>query len=303
MSGPAGEKPGTKILDYISLGFILVPPAVGVDMYLKDGRLEWARLIIATVVCWFLGAILVLASHRWQSWREADGRILPFLVAAENKFWVKGLIVASSVGGALALSSFLARPPLAMHDPPTAEEIAETAAPIRLELEAEKRKSAKLQSDLDSATKERDAALPVMPSVPSIPLAPAQTIPSPAGSNFVLDNTQDEKIVLTLVPEYLFQVANEQSNYDSRSAVILPYLGKWLNIRTKMVELKEDADNGDLVITGYADNDMRTGTLIMTFDKKFESRLLQLRKGDEFSAQCQITSIDPLLMFLKKCAP
>lgn len=127
MAGSIGEKPGTKILDYIALGLLLAPPAVGVEVYLRDGTLGGWRLAILTAVCWIAGGFVVLASHYWQAWRSADGRILPILVAIENKFWGKGVIIAAAMGGALALSSFFAPPPIVVHDAPSPEVLSKPA--------------------------------------------------------------------------------------------------------------------------------------------------------------------------------
>jgi hypothetical protein len=103
----AGERPGTKMLDYIALGLLLAPPAVVFEMYVKGESIDWWRTAIATPVCWVAGGISVLASHGWQSWRSKNTRVLPFLIATESSFWGKAVIVAASIGLALALSSFL----------------------------------------------------------------------------------------------------------------------------------------------------------------------------------------------------
>ena len=128
------RKAGDENSDYIALGLLLAPPAVVVEMYLKDGTIGGWKLFIATAACWLSGGLVVLASHYWQSWRSADGRILPILIAAENKFWVRGLVVAASIGGALALSSFL-------------------SPPNRGELDASQKQIAALQAQLADAQK------------------------------------------------------------------------------------------------------------------------------------------------------
>jgi hypothetical protein len=152
--GDAKERPGTKTLDYIALGLLLAPPAVVLDMYLKDHPINWGKVAIAAPVCWVAGGLAVLASHRWQSWRLADRKALSHLVAAENRFWIKGLIVAAAMGFALTLSSILSDrvssiPPSVIHDPPTAQDIAKAAAPIRAERD-------KAISDLAAVTEERN---------------------------------------------------------------------------------------------------------------------------------------------------
>jgi hypothetical protein len=102
---------GTKTLDYIALGLLLAPPAVVVEMAIKGDNIDWRKTVIATAVCWILGGVFVWASHRWKSWRSAIPKAMPYLAAAENKFWVKGAIVAAAMGGALALSSILSNGP------------------------------------------------------------------------------------------------------------------------------------------------------------------------------------------------
>ena len=93
------ERPGTKTLDYIALGLLLAPPAVVFEMFIKGKSINWQRTAIATVASWVSGGFVVLASHGWQSWRSADWRFGPYLVAAENKILrVKALIIAASMG-------------------------------------------------------------------------------------------------------------------------------------------------------------------------------------------------------------
>jgi hypothetical protein len=106
-----GERPGTKTLDYIALGLLLAPPAVVVEMYMKEEPINWRKTAIVTVVCWVAGGLAVLASHGWQSWRSSDWRILPYLISLEGKFWGKAAIIAICIGGALALSSILSNNP------------------------------------------------------------------------------------------------------------------------------------------------------------------------------------------------
>jgi hypothetical protein len=101
------DRPGTKTLDYIGLGLLLAPPTVVFEMYMRSDSIDWKKVAIATPVCWIAGGLVVWASHGWQSWKSSDWRIVPYLRAAESRFWVKALIVLAFMGFALALSSFL----------------------------------------------------------------------------------------------------------------------------------------------------------------------------------------------------
>jgi hypothetical protein len=148
----AGERPGTKTLDYIALGLLLAPPAVVVDMYLKSTPIDWRKTAIAAVACWIAGGMAVWASHVWQSWNPRNWRVLPYLLAFENRFWGKAIIVAAAIGFAFALSSVLSgapsseqTPPIVVHDPPSADDIAKIIAPF--------------QRQLEIVTQQRDAAL------------------------------------------------------------------------------------------------------------------------------------------------
>jgi hypothetical protein len=105
------EKPGTKTLDYIALGLLLAPPAVVFEMFIKGEPIDWRRTAIATAVSWVVGGLVVSASHGWQAWRSGNWRIGRYLIAAESRFWVKAIIVAASIGFALALSSLLSERP------------------------------------------------------------------------------------------------------------------------------------------------------------------------------------------------
>jgi hypothetical protein len=107
VSDASKELPGTKMLDYVALGLLLAPPAVVFEMFVKGDSLNWTRTAVATAICWTMGGIVVLASHRWQSWRSRTKSLLPYLSAMEGRFWGKAIIVACSIGLALALSTFL----------------------------------------------------------------------------------------------------------------------------------------------------------------------------------------------------
>jgi hypothetical protein len=101
------ESTGTKILDYIALGFLLAPPGVVADLKMRGENIDVINTTITFIACWAMGGVFVWASHSWRSWRSAVPMAIPYLVAAENNFWVKGVVVAAAMGGALALSSFL----------------------------------------------------------------------------------------------------------------------------------------------------------------------------------------------------
>lgn len=105
---PLGERPGTKLLDYIALGLILAPPAVVFEIYIKGEPISWPKTVIATLLSWVIGGLVVWASKVWQSWLPPTRwRIFPLILAAENKIWGKASVIALCIGGALALSSFL----------------------------------------------------------------------------------------------------------------------------------------------------------------------------------------------------
>jgi hypothetical protein len=154
-SGPsteAKERPGTKTLDYIALGLLLAPPAVVLDMYLKDHSINWRKVAIATPICWLAGGLVVLASNRWQSWRSADRSVLSYLIAAEGRFWVKGLIIAAAMGFALALSSFLSDAIPPSQNPSTADEISRITDSLKARV-------SELRAALEDMTHQRDSAL------------------------------------------------------------------------------------------------------------------------------------------------
>lgn len=133
------ERPGTKTLDYIALGLLLAPPAVVFEMYVKGDSINWLRTAVATPICWAVGALVVLASHRWQSRQSINWRMWPYLVAAERRFWGKALIVAVAIGGALILSSVLSSKPSApagFTQQQVDAKIAAATAPIQAKLSA-----------------------------------------------------------------------------------------------------------------------------------------------------------------------
>jgi hypothetical protein len=153
---PHTERPGTKTLDYIALGLLLAPPAVVVEMYMKDEPINWRKTFIVTVVCWVAGGFAVLASHGWQSWHSSNWRVLPYLIAAEGKIWGKAVIITICIGGALLLSSLLSADREIPSNPsPTGftqrqvdEKIAAVTAPIQAKLNAADNTIAQLQTNI-----------------------------------------------------------------------------------------------------------------------------------------------------------
>jgi hypothetical protein len=172
--GKVAELPGTKTLDYIALGLLLAPPTVVVDMYLKSESINWQKTFVVGIACWMAGGFFAWTSHFWQSWRSKNLRILPYLIAAENKFWGKALIVAASIGFAFALSSILSTgvPPTVVHDPPSTEDIAKAAAP---QIEASRQREAALQSQLNAKAREmNDLQQQLAARQTAVPLAQPQ---------------------------------------------------------------------------------------------------------------------------------
>lgn len=80
----SGELPGTKVLDYIGLALILAPPAVVADMYLRGQQVPWGKAVIASLISWVMGALALVAAHKWQRWRTANGNVVSALSVLEN---------------------------------------------------------------------------------------------------------------------------------------------------------------------------------------------------------------------------
>jgi hypothetical protein len=159
--GRQPDLPGTKTLDYLGLGLLLATPAVVVDMYVRGSNIDWHKVTVAAVVSCLTGGFCVWASHRWQAWRTADNRLLPYLAAFESKFWGKAIIVAAAIALALGLRSFLSNEPPVGQGSFTQrqvdQKIAEAIAPLRAQI-------ATLQASLDDMTRQRDTALKQRPA-------------------------------------------------------------------------------------------------------------------------------------------
>jgi hypothetical protein len=156
------ERPGTKTLDYIALGLLLAPPAVVFEMYIRGDPISWQRTALATAACWIAGGLTVIASKRWQSWRPKWRS----LIAIENAWWGKGLIIALCMAGVLFLSSFLSSKSLNDEQIEAQKStLVDWLVQAQREAEGEKRaavaaeaQNATLSKSLQQAERDRDSA-------------------------------------------------------------------------------------------------------------------------------------------------
>lgn len=93
--------PTTKIFDYIALGLLLTPPGVVAELYLRGETIDLGRAVVLCLVCWLGGALFLWAARKWRAWQTT-------LAAAENKFWVKAIIVATFMAVPILIAPFLA---------------------------------------------------------------------------------------------------------------------------------------------------------------------------------------------------
>ncbi len=248
----AGERPGTKTLDYIALGLLLAPPAVVFEMYVKGESIDWWRTAVATPVCWVAGGIAVLASHGWQSWRSKNTRILPFLIATESSFWGKAVIVAASIGLALALSSFLSNksPMLSTESGFTQEQVNEKIASA----------VANLNSQLAEANRQRDAVQREVNVLRQTPNAPQ--LPNPS---------YDEPRIFTNKT-----IGELRDFYKDRTALqgaafMADEIGKWINTEGTIQFIRPD---GLVFLSGEG------GIISCEFNASWNPKLSAFRPGE-----------------------
>ena len=204
------ESTGTKILDYVALGFLLAPPGVVADLKMRGENIDVINTTITFIACWALGGVFVLASHSWRSWRSAVPRAIPYLVAAENNFWVKGIVVATAMGGALALSSFLS-------DRSPNPTIVGNVLPDR---------------ELDNARKA------IVNSVPLLTLDPLK--------QFTWTEANEAQAQIEVTPEFLMSLYRDKTKIQANAEASL-YLGKKIMMHGKVRDIANPG-NGTVMV-------------------------------------------------------
>jgi hypothetical protein len=251
------DLPGTKTLDYLGLGLLLATPAVVVDMFIRGVDIDWRKVAIAAIGTCASGGIAVWASHKWQTWRTSNNRLLPYLAAFESRFWGKAIIVAIAIGFALALSSVLSPRPSEIASPtatPTADDIARATAPLKAQLEAAHAQIAELQKTQQGFF---NAGPPEQPTT--------------------------EKIIVDVSPDYLMNLyENKMSSEGDR--LFAPYAGKWMSL----TETVSDVSAGNSVIAFSKAPNGAYRTIDMFFDAKLADRLAILTRDQKISVLCQI---------------
>jgi hypothetical protein len=103
----AGSEAGWtgQVLEFVGLGFILVPPGLLGEAFLKSDPVNWAAMAAIFAGYWTVGAFVLLIGNKWQSWKPSYGAVAPVVEKAARNIWVwLLLLIVFAFGPSLMVS-------------------------------------------------------------------------------------------------------------------------------------------------------------------------------------------------------
>jgi hypothetical protein len=99
-----------QVLEFIGLGFILVPPGLLGEAFLKSETINWAAMAAIFVGYWTVGAFVLLIGKKWQQWKPNYGVIAPVIERGARNIWVWLLLLIVFAFGPTLLVGLLSTP-------------------------------------------------------------------------------------------------------------------------------------------------------------------------------------------------
>jgi hypothetical protein len=197
----------------------------------------------------------------------------------KRRWWLWILLgAAGGLAGFLWLVAIF--PPAPLHDLPSAEEITKTTAPIRAQLDQALKQISALQSQLEDAVNDRDAARQILPP-PSF--APVLAVSPNESKSRIFTN----KKVLDFVPT-LAGITDLQAQILSSDEK-----GKWMNVNGVVSNVAPN-----MVLTMAPDEG---GQIRCVFSQKWASKLAMIRQGDKLKVDGKIREYFSGDLTLEEC--
>jgi len=174
------------VFDYLGLGFILEPPGVVVHAMMTGEPLKLENAWYALPFI-FIGASCIYVGRNWDRWKPGfNARFVNAVDKISKSYFVPFVLVVMFLTG-IALLPLLIWPhaklqatAIVIHEPPSPEDIAKAAAPIKSERDAIEQErdaarqqlrdqTSRLQAALNDMTRQRDEALREISRQPSLP--------------------------------------------------------------------------------------------------------------------------------------
>jgi hypothetical protein len=109
MSQHSATDPGWtgQVLEFIGLAFMLVPPGLLGEAFLKGETINWQLMIAIFAGYWTVGAFILLVGKKWPKWKPSNEAIANVIETGTRNIWVwlAGLVIFA-FGPVLLVASF-----------------------------------------------------------------------------------------------------------------------------------------------------------------------------------------------------
>lgn len=97
-----------QVLEFVGLGFILVPPALLGEAFLKNEAINWPLMIAIFAGFWTGGGFVLLIGKKWQKWKLFfNDAITAGIEKGARNIWVwLAVLVAIAFGPTILYSTF-----------------------------------------------------------------------------------------------------------------------------------------------------------------------------------------------------
>src|SRR5580704_7417870 len=94
-----------QVLEFVGLAFVLVPPGLLGEAFLKSEPINWQLMIAIFAGYWAVGALVLLAGKAWPKWRLSNATIATVIEMGAHNIWVwLALLVVFAFGPSLVVA-------------------------------------------------------------------------------------------------------------------------------------------------------------------------------------------------------
>jgi hypothetical protein len=224
--------------------------------------------------------------------------------AADFRFWLLALAVlavASLMWPAVPQSSPSIAPDTKISTDAYGTAAADASAALQSKLDAANKKASSLQDALTAAEQARDSA---RREADASNKKYAEISP-PAGiangtSGRIISNKIEERPILKIAPDYLFKLIDGKMTGEATD-LILPYIGKWMRIKSIVQDIKQSSNSGMMIISNLDVGKFVPRLMFLNFGKEYNNEITFMTKDQSFVALCQLDLVDPLEVKFVSC--
>jgi hypothetical protein len=129
----------------------------------------------------------------------------------------------------------------------------------------------------------------------SVPAPPAVETPPKPVETSPSQSTPLDRVVVDVTPEYLLDFYRDRMVVESER-LFRPFVGKWIKVSGTVADIAPpNFSTGSMIVVFEQRN------VFMHFDEKLFSRVETLRRGQQISLMCQISTADRIGIRLQHC--